>query len=104
MKRRCLYLHIGYPTVERERAILLARVPDLDEVMAHRIAEVVAAIREAGMRKPPSVSESLDWARALLALGLDVGAESTIDTLNVLLKHRTDIDKAARHFGSVDKR
>ena len=104
LKRRCLYLHIGYPTVERERAILLARVQDLDDVMAHRIAEVVAAIREAGMRKPPSVSESLDWARALLALGLDVGAESTIDTLNVLLKHRTDIDKAARHFGSVDER
>jgi len=101
LKRRCLYLHIDYPTIERERAILRSRVPDLDEEMATRIAEVVSVIRAGGMRKPPSVSESLDWARALLALGLDVDAEATIDTLNILLKHRTDIDKATRQFGSA---
>jgi len=102
LKRRCLYLPLDYPTVDRERAILRSRLPDLDEVMAERIAEVVATIRDAGMRKPPSVSESLDWAGALLALGLDVDAVATVGTLNVLLKHRSDIEQAARRFSPPD--
>ncbi len=104
LKRRCLYLHIDYPTVEREQAILRARIPDLDETTALRIAQVVATIRDRTLRKPPSVSESLDWARALIALGLDVDAESTIGTLNVLLKHRSDIDEVAADFAAVDER
>jgi MoxR-like ATPase len=99
LKRRCLYLPIGYPTVEREAGILRSRLPDLDETMATRIAETVATIRGAGMRKPPSVSESLDWAGALIALGMQIDAASTVATLNVLLKHRSDIEKAGRLLG-----
>jgi len=96
LRRRCLYLNIGYPTIERERAILRARVPDLDEILAHRIAEVVAAIRSMALRKPPSVSETIDWARTLLALGIEsVDMEALDGTLNVLLKYQADIDKVS---------
>ena len=99
LKRRCLFLHIDYPTVERERAILLHQVPDLPEVMAEKIARTVNSIRQLGVRKAPSVSESLDWARTLLALGVeDIDAEITIDTLGVLLKYQSDIDKTAREL------
>jgi MoxR-like ATPase len=97
LKRRCLYLHIGYPAIERERQILLARVPELPEVLAGRIAEIVASIRTVPLRKAPSVSESIDWARTLLALGVeDVDGVVTEDTLNVLLKYQSDIDKVAK--------
>jgi MoxR-like ATPase len=99
LKRRCLYLHLDYPTVERERAILLARVPDLPEVMAGRIAAVVSSIRAVSLRKPPSVSESIDWARTLLALGIaELDGEAATDTLNVLLKYQSDIDKVAKEL------
>jgi len=104
LKRRCLYLPIGYPTIEREADILRTRIPDLDQTMATRIAETVATIRGAGMRKPPSVSESLDWAGALLALGMEIDTASTVATLNVLLKHRSDIDKAERLLRPPDGR
>jgi MoxR-like ATPase len=97
LKRRCLYLHIDYPPVEREQQILLSRVPELPEVLAGRIAEIVASIRAVALRKAPSVSESIDWARTLLALGVDdVGGAVTEDTLNVLLKYQSDIDKVAK--------
>jgi MoxR-like ATPase len=96
LKRRCLYLHLGYPTIDRERAILRSRVPDLDETMAERIAATVASIRTLALRKAPSVSESIDWARTLLALGIsELNAETATDTLNVLLKYQTDIEKVA---------
>jgi MoxR-like ATPase len=96
LKRRCLYLYVPYPSVERERAILRSRVPELPEVMGDRIAQTVASIREMALRKPPSVSESIDWARTLLALGIeDLDGEATRDTLNVLLKYQTDIEKVA---------
>jgi hypothetical protein len=72
--------------------------------MALRIAETVASIRMIEIRKRPSVSESLDWARALLALGLDVDSEATIETLNVLLKHRTDIERVAEQLRVVGDR
>jgi len=94
LKRRCLFLHIGYPTVERERQILLTRVPDLSEELATRIAKVVRSIRRVPVRKAPSVSESIDWARTLLALEVeDVDAGVTAETMNVLLKYQADIDK-----------
>ncbi|MEN8113039.1 MAG: MoxR family ATPase [Actinomycetota bacterium] len=99
LKRRCLYLHIDYLTVEREREILRTRIPGLDGAMATRIAEAVASIRSIATRKPPSVSESIDWAHALISLGLDVDAQGTAGTLNVLLKHRSDIEKAVDHLG-----
>jgi MoxR-like ATPase len=104
LKRRCLYLHIGYPTVERERAILRSRVPDIDVTMAGRIAETVASIRTVSLRKAPSVSESIDWARTMLALGIrELDAERAAGTLNVLLKYQSDIDKVAADLdgGSV---
>jgi MoxR-like ATPase len=95
LKRRCLFLHIDYPSVERERRILLARVPELPDVMAEKVARTVRSIRELALRKAPSVSESLDWARTLLALGVeDVDAAITSDTLQVLLKYQSDIEKA----------
>jgi len=99
LKRRCLFLHIGYPTVERERDILLTRVPELPEEMAKRVAEVVAAIRNVAVRKAPSVSESIDWARTLLALAVQhVDGQITADTLHVLLKYQADIDKVSREL------
>ena len=103
LKRRCLYLHVPYPTIEREQAILAERVPDLPEMMAEKIARTVASIRTINTRKPPSVSESIDWARTLIALGiadLDDGAVS--DTLHVLLKYQADIDKARKELSLPD--
>lgn len=99
LKRRCLYLHLGYPSLELERQILLSRVPDLPETLALRIAEVVRSIRDVPLRKAPSVSESIDWARTLLALGVeDLDGPVTLDTLNVLLKYQGDLDKVASEF------
>ena len=95
LKRRCLFLHISYPDVGREKEILLSRVGELPEELALRIAQVVASVRELPLRKAPSVSESIDWARTLLALGIDdVDAGVTSETMNVLLKYQSDIDKA----------
>jgi MoxR-like ATPase len=94
LKRRCLFLHIGYPDVEREREILLTRIPDLSERIAAQIAEMVRSLRALPLRKPPSVSESLDWARTLVELGaaeLDEGMARR--TLPVALKHQSDIEK-----------
>ncbi len=96
LKRRCLFLHVDYPSIEREREILRVRVPELAEDLATRIAQVVRSIREVPVRKAPSVSETIDWARTLLALGItEVDGDVTADTLNVLLKYQSDIDKVA---------
>ena len=93
LKRRCLFLHISYPSVEREREILLTRVPDLPETLADQAARLVRSIRAMPLRKPPSVSESIDWARTLLELGIaEVDPAVAVDTLSVLLKYQTDID------------
>jgi len=96
LKRRCLFLHIGYPTIERETEILLTRVPELPESLAAGMARVIASIRSEPIRKPPSVSESIDWARTLLALGVDeLDDDIVTDTLHVLLKYETDVEKVA---------
>ncbi len=93
LKRRCLFLHIDYPTVERETRILTERVPELSAVMADKIARTVRSIRELAVRKAPSVSESIDWARTLLALGVEeIDAKITEETLEVLLKYQSDIE------------
>jgi len=103
LKRRCLFLHISYPSVDREREILLARVPELSDSMADRIAKVVRSIRDLKLRKAPSVSESIDWARTLMALGAeDVAAGITDDTLGVLLKYQDDIERVARELKLAD--
>ena len=97
LKRRCLFLHIGYPSVEREKEILLARVEGLSDHLADQIARLVRSVRNFQLKKPPSVSESIDWARTLLALGVEEIEPSTArDTLHVLLKYQNDIDKVSR--------
>jgi MoxR-like ATPase len=99
LKRRCLYLHVPYPTIERERAILRTRVPELPEILAEKIARTVASIRTLNTRKPPSVSETIDWARTLLALGIsELDDETMSDTLHVLLKYQSDIEKASKEL------
>ena len=102
LKRRCLYLHVDYPQLEREKEIVLAKVPDITEQLADQVARIVRSIRQLDLKKAPSVSETLDWARTLMLLNIDSIDEQTAkDTLNVLLKYQTDIAKAAKEL-SVD--
>jgi MoxR-like ATPase len=99
LKRRCLYLHLDYPSVEREREIVLARVPGLPAHLAGEVARIVRSLRLLDLRKPPSVSETIDWARTLVILGVDaLSPDITESTLHVLLKHRADIAAAAREL------
>ena len=102
LKRRCLYLHVDYPELEREREIVLAKVPDITETLADQVARVVRSIRQLDLKKAPSVSETLDWARTLMILNIDTIDEQVAkDTLNILLKYQTDIAKATKEL-SVD--
>ncbi len=102
LKRRCLYLHVDYPDPERERAIVMAKVPGIAERLADQVARVVRSIRQLEPTKPPSVSETLDWARTLMVLGIDtVDAATAVATLHVLLKNRADIDCAARALSTM---
>jgi MoxR-like ATPase len=99
LKRRCLYLHIGYPDLERERDIVRVRVPGIDETLAAQVAAVVRSIRELDLRKAPSISETIDWARTLVLLGQrEVTTEVVLDTLHVLLKYESDLAKAAKEL------
>lgn len=103
LKRRCLYLHVDYPQLEREKAIVLAKVPDISEHLADQVARIVRSIRQLDLKKSPSVSETLDWARTLLLLNIDnIDEQTAKDTLHVLLKYQTDIAKAAKEL-SVDE-
>ncbi len=96
LKRRCLFLHIDYPDPDREQEILLARVPDLPEKLAKQIAAIVRSIRQMELKKRPSVSESIDWARTLLALAIEnLETETVTETLHVLLKYQSDIERAS---------
>lgn len=98
LKRRCLFLFLDYPSLEREKAIVMSRVSDLDEIFAEQLVRIVRSIRELELKKPPSVSETLDWARTLLALGAGSAEEGLPLTLNVLLKHRSDIDRVRKEL------
>ena len=101
LKRRCLFLHIDYPDPEREQAILNARVPGLSEHLAGQVAKVARSIRSLDLKKAPSVSETIDWARTLIALSVEEVDEDVLgDTLHVLLKYQADIDKAAKELTS----
>jgi MoxR-like ATPase len=94
LKRRCLFLPMDYPTIEREKEIILARVPRIDDAFAEQIARVVRSIRAFDLKKPPSVSETLDWARTLLLLGVErVDGDVARSTLSILLKYQQDIEK-----------
>jgi MoxR-like ATPase len=95
LKRRCLYLHLDYPDLQREKDIIRVRVPEIDDVLADQIAGVVRSIRQLDVKKAPSISETIDWARTLLLLGhREISPEVIGDTLHVLLKYRSDIAKA----------
>jgi MoxR-like ATPase len=103
LKRRCLYLHIDYPSIEREKDIVRVRVPEIDDELADQIARVVRSIRQLELKKAPSISETIDWARTLLYLGkseIDPGVIG--ETLHVLLKYQSDIAKARKELQVPD--
>ncbi len=96
LKRRCLYLHLDYPDAAREKAIVLSRVPEVAEQLAEQLVQTVRALRALELKKSPSIAESIDWARTLVALGLDTLDEKAVkDTLGVVLKHASDHARAA---------
>jgi MoxR-like ATPase len=99
LKRRCLYLHLDYPSLDRERQIVAARVPGATEELTDQVARIVRSIRALELKKAPSVSETLDWARTLVVLGVEtIDADMAHKTLNVLLKYKTDLDRVAKEL------
>ena len=95
LKRRCLFLHIDYPDVEREKEIVRVRVPGIDEALADQIARIVRSIRQLDLKKAPSISETIDWARTLVLLGVErITPDVVGGTLHVLLKYQSDIERA----------
>jgi MoxR-like ATPase len=104
LKRRCLFLHIDYPDMEREKEIVLAKVPDITEALADQVARIVRSIRQLELKKAPSVSETLDWARTLLLLGVSSVTETeATETINILLKYQSDITKTVKELsGEAD--
>jgi MoxR-like ATPase len=100
LKRRCLYLWLDYPDLEHELEIVRLHAPDLSETVARRLVEVIGMVRELDLKKPPSIAESIDWARALLLLGVqDIDADTFTETMSVIVKHRTDMDVVADRVG-----
>ncbi|WP_211190373.1 MoxR family ATPase [Actinomycetospora sp. TBRC 11914] len=96
LKRRCLFLHLDFPDAELERRIVAARVPQLGEALAEELVRIIGVLRGLELRKAPSVSETIDWARTLVALGLDTLDDDAVRTsLGVVLKHRSDLVKAS---------
>jgi len=99
VKRRCLYLHLGYPSAERERAIVTAQVPELDERIAEQLVATIGRLRDLDLKKAPSIAESVDWARALVALQIkDLDPAAVDETLGAVLKHASDQAKAVREL------
>ena len=102
LKRRCLHLFIDFPLPERELAIVRARVPGIEETLAQKVVAAVTAIRKLELKKLPSISETLDWARALVLLNAPtLDAAFVGDTLNVVLKYETDVSKARDHLSFI---
>jgi MoxR-like ATPase len=100
LKRRCLYLWLDYPTLEHELEIVRLHAPDLPETIARRLVEVIGMVRELDLKKPPSIAESIDWARALLLLGAsDIDSTTFIETMSVIVKHRADMDLVSERVG-----
>ena len=100
LKRRCLFLHVDYPDAEREKAIVLTRVPEVPAQLAEQLVRTVRTLRALELKKAPSIAESIDWARTLVALGLDTLDEDGVArTLGVVLKHATDHTRAAKELG-----
>jgi MoxR-like ATPase len=102
LKRRCLFLHIDYPHLDREKEIVLTRVPGISEHLADQIVRIVRSIRSLELKKHPSVSETLDWARTLVLLGIEsIDAEQAKETLHILLKYQSDITKAGKELSDT---
>jgi MoxR-like ATPase len=100
LKRRCLYLWLDYPDVERELEIVQLHAPELDQKVARKLVEVIHMVRALDLKKPPSIAESIDWARALLLLGAeDVDQAVLQKTMSIIVKHRTDLDLVAERVG-----
>jgi MoxR-like ATPase len=97
LKRRCLYLYIDYPNAEEELRIVQLKVPELAPRLAHQAVEMVQSLRQMDLRKSPSVSETLDWARALVTLNAkNLDPAMLENTLTVLLKYEADVERARR--------
>jgi MoxR-like ATPase len=100
LKRRCLYLWLDYPSIEHELEIVRLHSPELDQTIAQRLVEIIQQVRELDLKKPPSIAESIDWARALLLLGAEeIDADTFRETMSVIVKHRTDLDTVAERVG-----
>ncbi|MDX6652367.1 MAG: hypothetical protein QOJ38_1148 [Solirubrobacterales bacterium] len=100
LKRRCLYLWLDYPEVEREMEIVRLHAPELDEALARRLVEVVHMVRALDLKKPPSIAESIDWARTLLLMGVEEIDRGVFEqSMSIIVKHRTDIDLVAERVG-----
>jgi MoxR-like ATPase len=100
LKRRCLYLWLDYPSVEHELEIVRLHTPELADTTAKKLVEIVHQVRELDLKKPPSIAESIDWARALLLLGADDIDDAVFkETMSVIVKHRTDLDTVAARVG-----
>lgn len=101
LKRRCLFLHVDYPDMEREKEIVLTKVPDITDNLADQVARIVRSLRQLELKKSPSVSETLDWANTLMLLGVEqIDADTASSTANILLKYQSDIAKAVREFAA----
>lgn len=100
LKRRCLYLWLDYPDNAREVEIVRLHVPAIDQQVAERLVEVIDMVRQLDVKKPPSISESIDWARTLMLLGADqIDQKVFNDTMSIIVKHRTDLDLVAERVG-----
>ena len=99
LKRRCLFLHIDYPQLEREKEIVVTKVEGISDNLAEQIARIVRSIRQLELKKSPSVSETLDWARTLVLLGIEnIDIDTAKESLHILLKYQSDIEKAAKEL------
>jgi MoxR-like ATPase len=100
LKRRCLFLHMDYPDAEREKAIVLRRVPEVPEAIAEQLVRTIRTLRALELKKSPSIAESIDWARTLVALGIETLDEAAVgQTLGVVLKHASDQARAVKELG-----
>jgi len=100
LKRRCLYLWLDYPALEHELQIVRMHTPELSETVSRKLVEIIGMIRALDLKKPPSIAESIDWARALLLLGADdIDGETFTETMSIIVKHRTDLDTVAERVG-----
>ncbi len=100
LKRRCLYLWLDYPSTEHELEIVRLHAPELSDTVARKLVDLIHQVRELDLKKPPSIAESIDWARALLLLGADdISADVFRETMSIIVKHRTDLDTVAERVG-----